>query len=295
MRRMRVALGIIAILLVACGAAAAAQQESRRGDEITPLKLAINELVAEAQQLKRERKPPAEAPDFNTRFDPPLAHEDVLAALARPVHDDIFIDAYVRWQLTSFDPAWIPLEDSQFAALVRSAPRLIENPRAKAETIALFENAAESRLLTPADLSRLRDLAAALDRDTELAEQFNVPALGYREWVQRKLDESRSGPQRLLWLIERCVATINAGWPPRNIKSRITRSFRTAAADATLMTYERQRIADEARTLIGLKRRAINQITFPSDNTVKVTFSNAKLDDDDVEKWIESLQIDRPR
>ena len=91
-------------------------------------------------------------------------------------------------------------------------------------------------------------------------------------------------------LLERCAATINAGWSSREIKSQMTKAFKDAATDATLLPSHRAALADQTRRLIGMKRLLVNEVTFMADGSVQVSFSTAHVDKDDAERWIAAMQ-----
>lgn len=253
-----------------------------------PIKQAINLLIEEARQAKRDQKLPSTAPDFAKRFTQKIENDDVLSALVQPAHKDSFIDAYIRWQLTSYSPVLPVLDDRQFLKLMANAPAMVANPRADDEIVKTFREAEHADHVSEPDRKRLRDGAAELDRRTHVAEALNAPALGYRDWVITQIekwpDSSRIG-RRLQWLIERCAATITGGWPSRTIKAKVSKDFKSASGNTALAAAQRSMIADQAHRLIGLKRTAIDEITFLADGSLKVTFTTPAVDEDDVNKW----------
>jgi hypothetical protein len=273
---------ILPLLIVTVLAAAA---PPRAG---SALQEAIAALAAEAANV-RAAGAIAERPDFASRFqsERPIDADQLQKALLRPAHRDRFIDAYVRWQLMSFDPSLPAMDDRQFAQFMDAAPAMVENPRADPKMVDLFRRAENAGPLSPGDSDRLRALARDLDQSTAAAEALNRPALGFREFVASKLPSD--GPRGRQWLLERCAATIVAGWPPRQVKAEITKAFTAAAADPSLTAQHKQTLADQAARLVGLQREIIREIEFMADGSLKAFSSFARVDDNDVKRWIARL------
>jgi hypothetical protein len=254
------------------------------------LKAALNQLEAEAREIIKSQRISLESPDFKSRSDQEIERPALLDAVTRPQHRDPFIDAYIRWQLTSFNPE-LPddLDDRGFERLMQQAPAMIANPRADEGLVALFAQVEKQR---PSDTEtkRLRDTAAELDRRTDVAASFNRPAEQWREWLKSRFEGNTA--RQLHLNMERAAATIRAGWPSREVKAALTKSFKSAAADSALTDLDRRALAAHARTLIGLKRRSINEITFAADGSVSVTFSNAAISKNDVSKWLAEIDAE---
>jgi len=288
-------LRIAVFTAVLCSALVNAQstRPSHSARQSSPIQNALAQLIREAQQSRRDQQLLYTSADFAKRFMQEVPGEDVIAAILKPAHQDSFVDAYVRWQLTSFNPDLPKLDDSQFLKLMASAPPMIENPRADQDMVATFQQAEKADHIHDRELARLRSVSAELNRRTSIAQSLNAPAEGYRDWIADHLP--KIGPRRTQWLIERCAATIQAGWPSRNIKAKMTKEFKAASTDGSISLPQRDMIARQARRLIGLKRTAINEITFPGDGSVNVTTTTPAIDEDDVNKWIGSLNAESKR
>jgi hypothetical protein len=277
------------VLSLAVAAAPQSTRPSRTSSREPTIKQAIAELIDEARAVAKEERLDIRSPDFAKRFDGEVPNDDLIAALSKPAHKEPFIDAYVRWQLTSFDPSWTALDETVALKLMAATPKMLENPRADSSVVDTFKSVDNNSQLSPAELRRLRVLADELAQRTATMTSFNTPAEGYRDWVQGKIEESASHAAALLWLIERCHATISAAWPSRSLKARMTKDFKAAGLDRDITPQQRQLIAEQARKLIDLKRTAINEITFMDNGSVNVTFSTYAVDEEDVEKWIALL------
>jgi hypothetical protein len=283
------AAAMIGPLLFAVGGAAVEPPPKPGGSAkaAKALDRAVESLRVEARQVRAALRLTAAQPDFAARWSEPVPVEDLSAAMAMRQDRDPFIDAYIRWQLTSFDPPLPPLDDRGFLRFMDAAPPLLENPRAAADILAAFERADAEPALPPQERARLQALAAEMERRAPIAAQMNLPAEAWRDWVAVRLGET--GARRLLWLLERCAATIEAGWPTRSIKSRLSREFAEAAGDRSIFQNDRDRIAATARRLIGRSRRMVSEVTMFVAGDVEISFSTAAVDAADVQSWIDRL------
>ncbi len=250
----------------------------------------IKQLTREAQRFQNDPSGLPGEPDFARRFDGTIEADDLERALCRRTHRNPFIDAYVRWQLTSFaddSRALGELDEQLFGAFLRHAPTLVANPRADRDLVALLKRGNESGPLSGADLRRLQRLERQLNQMTKRAELLNRPAIGFYEWAPEKL--GLTGPRPRQWLLCRCAATIAAGWPARAIKSAISRAFTESVSDPRFTPAQRRVVAAQSRRLIGLDRTIINQMTFLADGSLRVSFSRSRVEAKDVEVWVERL------
>ncbi len=244
-------------------------------------------LISEALEAKTNQQLPTLSPDFAQRFDREIPDADLSQAILEPTHRDPFVDAYVRWQLTSFAPALPEFNDQQFVDFMDNIPALVQNPRADPQIINTLERLAESAVLPAQRLQQLQADVTELDRRTTITAQFNEPAESFAQWVQRELGET--GPRPRQWLLARCAATIRAGWSTRSIKTRMTRNFTASLDDKSFTTDHRRLVVQQAQQLVGLKRRFVNEVTFLANGSVRVTFSTSGVDRDDVKRWSDRL------
>lgn len=287
------ACGITCAAALGATALIGAAQLSRSTKQPSELRSAITHLVEEAQFAIRDGKLHHEKADYARRFPSDMPLRDLCEAIAAPVDADAFIDAYVRWQLTSFEPSVPDLTDNQFLTLIANAPAMIDDPRADADVVSRFEQAEKAARPTSGELEALRRAKDELHRRVPLAESFNRPAIGYREWLIKQFEASRV--RRYCLLIEECAATIKAGRPTRAIKSKLTKATKQAGDDSSITPQDRQLIAQQLQQLTKIeKRRAVNEITFPSKGGITVTFTNIQADQDDVNKWIAQLNGNAP-
>jgi len=270
-------------VVIALGARAVGDDPPPQREALT-LRDAIKTLIDEGRRSWREPALVRAKPDFAGEFAVAAPPEEVMAALLEPAHRDPFIDAYVRWQLTSFDPSLPEMDERAFIRFMNSVPALNPNPRSEPQTVRSFEAAEQAGPLRERDLQAAHEMAAALDRASTAAEARNQPALQLRDFIAAKLGDFGHRPR--LWLLERCAAHIRAGWSVRTIKAELTRSFTAAAADESLTDEQRAFIAEQARGLVGMKARFLGEITFLANGSLRAQFSTAEVDEQDVEQWI---------
>ncbi|MHC4447629.1 MAG: hypothetical protein ACYSXF_07615, partial [Planctomycetota bacterium] len=254
------------------------------------LREAIQALILEGRAIHDGDRPMPSEADFAARFNKPIDETRLLETLADRVNRDSFLDAYCRWQLTSFcstRPRLLDLDDRDFLRFLRRAPAMIENPRAEPKTLAAFEEARTAGRLSSHELRRLRHVNDQLEQRTAKARKLNEPADHFYEWVQEQLGDA--GPRPRQWLILRCARTIAAGWPTRDIKTEMTRDFNEIATDRRFSAAQRHLVARQVRALAGLNRQSVNKVTFMADRSVRVTLSTSGVDKGDVERWAERL------
>lgn len=285
----------IVLATVASGAAGAAGATAVPSSPPTPASDAINcvvtELVVEAENLALRQLPPPLAPDYARRCQLRPAQAEIVAALSSRQHADPFIDAYIRWQLTSFEPTLPAWSDRDFFGLMNSAPAMIANPRADADLIELLALAEGSASLENAVVDRLRTLMEDLDLRELMAEQMNRPALAWRDWIARHLNNDGVRPRQ--WLIERCSAMLAAGWPVRSLKFDLTRSLDRANKDLTVTYSQRIMLAEQLEQLRNRERRLVTRVIFAPDGTIIGRYARTGVSDEELDDWQRLLASDQ--
>jgi tellurite resistance protein len=252
----------------------------------------VLELIGQAQQIKKTPSNLPESPDLAERKPVPLDTTKLQRALSQRAHRDPFIDAYVRWQLTSLVPGLPEMDQAGFLTLLSQLPPMVENPRADPVMVTLLERAEARGPMPQRDLDRLRATVDQLNAATERARELNRPALGLRAWLERQANPD--GLRYRLLLLETCAATVKAAWSTRDIKAQITRNLTDANHQAQLTPEERRRLAMFIQRLGGLEHQFINKITFMANGSVQVTLSTAAVTRNDAMRWIELLDTESP-
>jgi hypothetical protein len=280
------------LLPVAPGVIAAAADTSSSGAVRTPrpirisesMREALNQLAAEGDLAKLRRKLPSQRADFAARFRGTLDPAEVAAALLRRANPDPFIDGYIRWQLTSFDPAMPELDDRAMIDLIRHAPAMVSNPRADRELIGLVRLAERTPRLSASDLQRLHLFLDDLDQREIAAEALNQPAAGYRDWIESRLPSA--GPHRPLWLIERCGAMLEAGWPVNGVKVSLAHALDAAMDDPTVTPVRQAMLIEQMSGLRNRSRQLLSRVLFPDDGGVDATYTSIGAGDEEIEAWL---------
>lgn len=271
----------------------AAAQPARPGRPPRPptsaelLQRALGQLATEAETVRRAGDFTSLKADFAQRFEGEIEPPDLLRALVRRAHRDPFIDAYIRWQLTSFDPDLPALNDRDFAHFMDAVPAFLENPAADPRVIDFFEQASRAGALKAERLELVRRAQAEMETRRNEADLLNHPAREYRAWVKSKLGET--GPRPRQWMIEELSALLTAGWPVSTVKGAITRAFRASTEDETFTARERRMVSEQLRTLIRPGRRWVREITFLASGEVRLALSRSEVDQRDVTNWSDRL------
>src|SRR5262245_61491193 len=272
------------MLLSVCAAAPQSQPAAPERSSAAILAEALRTLTDEAKQslIKHQLARPAAnfAGDFKQQLPPQLIGQKI----ARQLHSDPFIDAYMRWQLTSFKGAALPgdLTERQYQKFIDELPVLIQNPRADRELIdALIAKARLGPLSDPQQgeiNAKLNDLSER----TSQADAMNQAPLLFRAWVR---DQASNSPMRTaLADLERCAALVQAGWPSDEWKTKLEQSLTEHARDHSFAAAQRQFVIDHMRLLISKKNLYITSATV-RDGAVAVEYGDTGIYDFDVRKW----------
>ncbi|MHC4990893.1 MAG: hypothetical protein ACYTGC_07920, partial [Planctomycetota bacterium] len=243
------------------------------------------QLREEARSLQMSLKPPARKPDIATRFEPEVPPTSVVAMLCERNDADGFADGYVRWQLTSFDPDLDGVTDEQFAALLRTAPPLLDNPRAGRRYLRFMRHMNDVEALPPGDVELVETRLADVSREAALVESFRFIGEGLRGWVDRKLE--RDPGRRLVWRVEWCAASLRAGWPVDE-RARAIDELMTAEAIGGIDAARRGQFVERIRRLATVERTVVTGVTIEPDRTVTVELEPVTLAPERVERWIEA-------
>ena len=232
-------------------------------------------------------RPAREGADFAKGFGVKLPADRVADRLLRPIGREPFVDAYVRWQLTSFRPDLPRLDDRSFERLLESLPTLPENPRANRRHIDRFTRAQQAGTLDPEQLASAQRELAAFKEEVATAWKRCGPALRLRAWLQMRLP--KTGVRAILVRGERCVALVNAGWPVDDAKGELAKCCTSSASDPAFSPADRRRIGQRLARLDRLRRPLVTRALVQNDAVV-VQFGETAVYDFEVRRWTKSLQ-----
>ena len=274
---------MIMLAAIALTATSAVSQRRQQPSDEQQLRDAVRTLTIEAEAARAAGTFEHDQPNFAERADFTPAGEPLLRVIFARTHRDPFVDAYVRWQLLSFEPEWPAFTDAAFMRMLGQMPAFVENPKADQRAINMFEQAAAAGPLRERDRDRLQQLLDELDQQQTLAKAFNRPAEEFRDWVMRNVGEVGIEPRLLL--LEQVSAHIMAGWPVGDAKGRVSRNFSASVDEEALTARHRAFLVQQAATLIGPGRNYINEITFLANGTVRSSIWSTYVSRQNVEAW----------
>jgi hypothetical protein len=277
-------------MLIGCTTAAPpATKPAATAPELPPgvaLQQAISMLTREGRQAKTQQKWPRNTADFAATFPQSLDAGLVGTKVAHHVVDDPFVDAYVRWQLTSFKPVLPEMTDAQFESVLTDLPALMDSPRADSVLIAQLTSATSGNPLDKKAQDLVNGRIRAMERRSEQIEAFNRAPIEFRQWI-REQTATRPGHQPLwpiLAEIEDCLVLVRGGWSVDAAKNRLDALCTAAGNNHDLPAAQRQKITDHLATLSGIRNAFIRNARI-QDNNLTVDFGEAAVDDFEVRKW----------
>ena len=126
MRRARHAsLVAVAGAIIAC--AAGTSRAARSDAPPESLEAVVQLLKGEAREAWASGTLPREHSNVGDEYDVPIDEEVLRGLLVRRIDRDGFVDAYVRWQLLSYGPVLLALEDNEYRRLLQTAPAFVPN------------------------------------------------------------------------------------------------------------------------------------------------------------------------
>ncbi len=236
--------------------------------------------------LKRSSASFASDEAFGNSTAPPQTA--VLDRILRRNHTDAFTDAYIRWQLTSFNPMIeiSRMADREFDRLVQVLPSVLPNPRADDALIEAFQRAAGLGTLTEQQQKDVNDRLNALARLSSAAEAFNVPGRELHEWL---VQQFASQPHRVLTLmLHRAQSLAQTGWPVEDIKRTIDAQIARFASQREFTIDQRRAIALTAERMM-VRPRMYLETAGVSEGAAYVNFNTTGIFDYDVRRWARAL------
>ncbi|TVQ54879.1 MAG: hypothetical protein EA377_04500 [Phycisphaerales bacterium] len=247
----------------------------------------IETLTREGERGLRNRVLPRQSADFASEVSNEVNLDDIARAITQRQHRDPFVDAYIRWQLTSFEPMMPEMTPPDFTRMINLLPPYLENPAANENVRQLMNRARDAGQLSARDIARLEEVYREMKENVEMANNMNQPAAEFRDWIAAQYEHDHM--RALLLALAECTATVAGGWSTRSIKTQITRMTTEAGKDPDFSRQDRRVIAEQIQRLVGIERRMVNEVTFLADGSVNVTFSTAAVTRRDSNNWIDRL------
>ena len=260
-------------------------------DGLKALRRAIAQLTEEGQAAIKNGHLPRSRADFAEHFN---GEPDSLALanrLLRPVHANPIVDAYVRWQLTSFEPPVIvpPVtERTRFNRIVDDLPPLRLNPWAERGTMDRLQAISRQGRLSDADAAKVSERLYVLTRQAAEISELNLTAMGVRQYFINKLDADK--PAQILFALERCRAMIGACLNVEQEKARLETMFAEAGRSGTLTDEQIRVLTSAAEALVGWRMPYVAGARL-QDNTLIVDLDMAAVIDFDVRRWVKLVTV----
>ncbi len=276
-------------VLVAAGLVAAAPaiaQPPPRPPAAT-LATAIKTLLKEARLAKTDEELPRQNADFARQAgQQPLPPMIVGRQLIRRADRDPFVDAYVRWQLTSFEPALPEMTDREFERFLSELPPMLENPRANGSLLGDVNAAIRAGALSESSQAVLRRRLDALAAKAGRARTMNQPTMRFYDWVASQLPQT--GTRVLQLELARLEALIDTGWPSDAAKSHLEELFNASARDRSFTPDQRRLVASQAQRLAGRTRVFLTSARIDQGALI-AQFNDTGVYDFDVKRWTRAL------
>lgn len=281
--RRRLAVLVAAGLLAAAPAIAQPPPRSPAATLATVLKT----LLDEARLAKTEEQLPRQDADFaHQGGQQPLPPLIVGRHLIRRADRDPFVDAYVRWQLTSFEPTLPEMTDREFERFLSELPPMLENPRANGSLLGDINAALGAGALPESTQTALRRRLDTLAAQASRARTMNRPAMNLYDWVSSQLPQT--GARALQLQLARLGALVDAGWPSDAAKSRLEELFNASARDRSFTAEQRRLVASQAQRLAGRTRVFLTSARIDQGALV-AQFNDTGVYDFDVKRWTRAL------
>lgn len=249
---------------------------------------AISTLKREAREARKSGELPRSRPDIAGEMGVAIDAALVGRSMTRAADRDSFVDAYVRWQLTSFDPSLPALDAAEFERLLMQLPPLIDNPQADQRLLEMMNRAVQAGQLGEADQAYLNAALNDMTAQTSRASAMNRPALGLRDWLARAMRDDVV--RHVQCGLVRCAALVQAGWDVQRAKRDVERRFERAASGPALTEEDRQGLARQARRLLEYQRVRIGSARIV-EGAAAVEFVDTGVYDFDVNRWLRLIDV----
>lgn len=273
-----------ALLLMGIANTTSGQTQPRSPNAV--LSEAIKTLTDEAHQAKKTQQLPRQRANFAKTFKQTMPPELVGRKIIRQVNRDDFVDAYVRWQLTSFNPTLPKFNDREFASFVKSLPKLLDHPRADNALLTDINQAIGAGILDEKSQEQLRSKLSECIKQTSIASALNLPNTRFRNWILSQL--SKTGAKPIQLKLDQLARTVQAGWRVDRIKTQLDKLFEESDPDKSFTIDARRKIVKQAQRLIGMNRVFLARASI-ADGTISADFDDSGVYDFEVRRWTRSI------
>jgi len=257
------------------------------------MKIAIQRLREEGRRFRNTGNLPRQQPDFAQTYGYIIRPGDVIDAIvAVQDRDDAAVDAYIRWQLLSFNVDLANMENTAYERLLTSLPRLAPSPAANIAVHEQFEQLAafaDRNMHVRADLQRRWD---SLRFEASQVELLNQPALKFRDAVAEAMPAT--GMRLLGVLLHDLNDRIRAACSTRSLKTRISTMLRQRMSDDSISAEQRWELIKYVEQLRGPETKVVRVVVFYANAPADVRYSVYTIRSTDVSKWTAYLNRHEP-
>ena len=209
--------------------------------------------------------------------------------ILKPTHDNPFVDAYVRWKLTTFDIDLENLSDLAFQTLLEGLPDYPENPRANrtlCDTVA--RAATREKPLNRPEIVSLKNKLEEVRTQYKIAKSHIKPADQFRLWV---IEELQNNPPRLaLAHLERIAATVSAGWKANRTLSQAESAFAAINTNGGLSDDAHKSLNTIASRISGINRLTLQDVDISFEGTMIPHWRSTAVDEFDLKRLLRLLR-----
>lgn len=209
--------------------------------------------------------------------------------ILKPIDDDPFIDAYVRWRLSGFDINFPDMTDHAFQKFLEQLPPYVENPRANKQYCdAVASASADDRPLNRPEVVSLKNRIEDVGKQYKAARSRNTPTDQFRLWVMEQLEDN---PQRLaLAHLERLAAVVSAGWSSGSVFANAQKTFIEIGKNNGISASDLVYLEKIASRIAGINRLTLQGVEISFEGHINPHWSSAAIDDYALKRLLRLLE-----
>jgi len=228
-----------------------------------------------------------------------LDRAELIKALAKPQARNRGLDAYVRWQLLSFDPDFSKMTTAQMDGLIRGMARmegypntvsLVSDPGSQPgnlvnavsgsvgnQRVGLDRRSDQQKRRPPTNAEIVEATNAKLAHQHAQAKASNALVVRYREALIGRLPDG--GAAKLTAMIEDLRTRVEAGDPSHvDAAKRLLAASEKAKADTTLTADQRKKLSDAVAIAAGKKWPVVEKVKLTGGGQITYEASYAVVD-----------------
>jgi len=261
------------------------------------LRYALTLLTNEARDFRTTGRLEILQPDFNTRYEFQLTQSDILKTILTTQNNaDPAVDAYMRWQLLSFNPDLSEITDQQFHKFINQLPAFLTHPAASPTLQSNYEKLASEAARNTTTRNRLANKWESLRIQVRQFAVLTFPSIKFRDAACNPLPEQ--GPDRPLFLLYDLRDRIRAGLSTRAVKTRLTKELKTRRLDESITPDQRWQLIKQIEAMKNDKEKGktkiIRDITITNTGPATIHYSTFSITTTDTKKWTAYLNRIEP-